>query len=66
MNPAALLGIADERGKIAPGRRADLVLFEWDDQTARLTDKLTNKLMGRLNVAATIVNGEIVYQKEQS
>lgn len=57
-NPAALLGIADERGKIAPGRRADLVLFEWDGQTARLTDKL--------NVAATIVNGEIVYQKEQS
>lgn len=52
-NPAALLGLAEELGAIEAQRRADLVLFDWDEAAASL------------DIAATIVNGEIVYRKEQ-
>jgi N-acetylglucosamine-6-phosphate deacetylase len=52
-NPAKLLSVDDKFGGIEAGRRADLVLFEWDEvKTA-------------LSVVATIVNGEIVYRKGQ-
>jgi len=50
-NPAALLGAADEVGSIAVGRRADLVLFDWDEK------------LKTLDVIATMVGGETVYQK---
>jgi N-acetylglucosamine-6-phosphate deacetylase len=49
-NPAALLGVADRLGTIEAGKQADLIHFEWDDETATLA------------VATTIVNGETVYQ----
>jgi N-acetylglucosamine-6-phosphate deacetylase len=49
-NPAALLGVADRFGTIEAGKQADLIHFEWDDETATLA------------VATTIVNGETVYQ----
>lgn len=45
-NPARLLGL-DDRGEIAEGKRADLVLFTLDD--------------GNLIVRKTIVAGEVVY-----
>jgi N-acetylglucosamine-6-phosphate deacetylase len=32
-NPAELLGVADGLGSVEIGRRADLVLFRWDDET---------------------------------
>jgi N-acetylglucosamine-6-phosphate deacetylase len=48
-NPAELLGIGAEFGSIEIGRRADLILFRWDDQNSTL------------DVATTIVNGEMVY-----
>jgi N-acetylglucosamine-6-phosphate deacetylase len=51
-NPAELLGIGAEFGSIEIGRRADLILFRWDDQNSTL------------DVAATIINGEIAYLKE--
>ncbi len=44
--PARLLGIEQERGRIAPGLIADLVL-----------------LTSNLQVATTIANGDIVYQR---
>jgi N-acetylglucosamine-6-phosphate deacetylase len=31
VNPAAMLGIDDQWGILAPGRAADLLLFSWDD-----------------------------------
>lgn len=36
-NPAALLGIGDEWGTLAPGRSADLLRFAWDGAEARPT-----------------------------
>ncbi|MBL8188328.1 MAG: N-acetylglucosamine-6-phosphate deacetylase [Acidobacteria bacterium] len=48
-NPADVLGATDKFGRIEPGAAADLVLFDWDETAAKL------------NVVATIVNGEIVY-----
>lgn len=51
-NPAELLGIADRFGSIDVGRRADLILFRWDEENSTL------------DVTATIVNGETVYSKE--
>jgi N-acetylglucosamine-6-phosphate deacetylase len=49
-NPAELLGFADRVGSIVVGQRADLVLFDWNED------------LKTLDVAATIVNGEVVYQ----
>jgi N-acetylglucosamine-6-phosphate deacetylase len=49
-NPARLLGIDDRFGSIEIGRRADMVLFRWDENATVF------------EVAATIVEGEIVYQ----
>lgn len=48
-NPAEALGKAESFGRIEKGAAADLVLFDWDETAAKL------------NVIATIVNGEIVY-----
>jgi len=48
-NPAELLGVGSELGSIEIGRRADLILFRWDEENSTL------------DVAATIVNGETVY-----
>jgi N-acetylglucosamine-6-phosphate deacetylase len=48
-NPADLLGIGAEFGSIEIGRRADLILFRWDEANSIL------------DVTATIVNGEMVY-----
>ena len=50
-NPAALLGISDTIGSIDSGRRADLVLFEWDGQ--------------RIEIMMTVVNGNVVYESSQ-
>lgn len=51
-NPADLLGMR-YRGKLEYGQRADLILFDWDDAAMKLS------------VVATLVNGKIVYRKEQ-
>src|SRR5215471_7549698 len=51
-NPAELLGVGAEFGSIEIGRRADLVLFRWDEENSSL------------NVAATIVNGEMAYNHQ--
>ncbi|MCG3163099.1 MAG: N-acetylglucosamine-6-phosphate deacetylase [Acidobacteria bacterium] len=48
-NPAKLLGVAGQFGSIEAGRRADLILFRWDDENSAL------------DVAATVVNGETVF-----
>src|SRR5262249_5241278 len=49
-NPAELLGVGAEFGSIEIGRRADLILFRWDEENSTL------------DVAATIINGETVYR----
>jgi N-acetylglucosamine-6-phosphate deacetylase len=51
-NPAELLGLGDEFGSIEIGRRADLILFRWDEENSTI------------DVAATIVNGKKVYFNE--
>lgn len=48
-NPADLTGLTGQFGRIAHGEAADLVLFDWDETAAKL------------NIVATLVNGEIVY-----
>src|SRR5262245_47654284 len=48
-NPAELLGVAADFGSIEIGRRADLILFHWDEENSTL------------EMTATIVNGEKVY-----
>ncbi len=40
-NPAAFLGVAHERGALASGRRADLVLFRWDGRAETLEVRAT-------------------------
>ncbi|GJM30650.1 MAG: N-acetylglucosamine-6-phosphate deacetylase [Cyclobacteriaceae bacterium] len=47
-NPAQKLGL-DDRGEIAVGKRADIILFSFDE--------------GKLNVKKTVVGGEIVYKE---
>ncbi|HZF40554.1 MAG TPA: N-acetylglucosamine-6-phosphate deacetylase [Blastocatellia bacterium] len=49
-NPAELLGAGAEFGSIEIGGRADLILFRWDKENSTL------------DLAATIVNGEMVGQ----
>ncbi len=51
-NPADLLGMR-YRGKLEYGQRADLILFDWDDAAMKLS------------VVTTLVNGKILYRKEQ-
>lgn len=51
-NPAELLGVGSEFGSIEIGRRADLILFRWDEENSTL------------DVTATIVNGETVYRDQ--
>jgi len=51
-NPAELLGVCDEFGSIEIGRRADLILFRWDDENSTL------------DLAVTIINGEAVYTNQ--
>jgi N-acetylglucosamine-6-phosphate deacetylase len=48
-NPATLLGVAGQFGSLEVGRWADLILFQWRDESPTL------------DVAATIVKGETVY-----
>ncbi len=50
-NPAKLLGVGDQFGSLEAGRRADLILFRWDDENSTL------------DVTATIINGEMVYRE---
>ncbi len=50
-NPAKLLGVFEPLGAVEIGRRADLVLFHWDDKNLTL------------DVAATVINGATVYRK---
>lgn len=47
-NPARFLGLA-EVGRVAPGYRADLVVLDWEEDSARLT------------VRQTIAGGQVVY-----
>ena len=49
-NPAALMGIPERLGKIEAGREANLILFQWDEQTKCLSLKYT------------IHAGEVVYK----
>ncbi|MBO0860135.1 MAG: N-acetylglucosamine-6-phosphate deacetylase [Chloracidobacterium sp.] len=52
-NPAELLGVGAEFGSIEIGRRADLILFRWDEADSTL------------DIVATIVNGEIIYNDQR-
>lgn len=47
-NPANLLGLSDQMGSLAARRRADLVVFRWDESASRMT------------IEAVIVNGRQV------
>lgn len=49
--PAELLGLSAQRGAMTAGQQADLVLFRW------------NEAQAELEVQATLVRGEFVYQK---
>jgi N-acetylglucosamine-6-phosphate deacetylase len=53
-NPAELLGVAEQFGSIEAGRRADLILFRWNEE------------LKSIEIEATIVNGEVVYRSGQS
>ncbi len=48
-NPAAILGRTDWTGSLESGKRADLVLFNWDNENYSI------------DIQATIVNGKVVY-----
>jgi N-acetylglucosamine-6-phosphate deacetylase len=50
-NPAELLGLGAEFGSIEIGRRADLILFHWNEENSTF------------DVVATIANGEKVFFK---
>ena len=51
--PARAIGIEDQYGVIAEGRRADLILFDWNEDEAEI------------QIAATIVNGEVSYRNAE-
>ena len=50
-NPAELLGADDRLGSIAKGRKADLIILAWDQENYRI------------EIKATISNGQMVYQQ---
>lgn len=50
-NPAAILGRTDWTGSLESGKRADLVLFNWDNENYSI------------DIQATIVNGIVVYSR---
>ena len=50
LNPATLMGISDRVGRIEVGREANLILFQWDENSHRL------------GLKSTIQCGEMVYQ----
>lgn len=50
LNPAALMGVSNRVGRIEVGREANLILFQWDENSHRLALK------------STIQCGEMVYQ----
>jgi N-acetylglucosamine-6-phosphate deacetylase len=50
LNPATLMGITERLGKIEAGREANLIVFQWDEVTKRLSLKYT------------IHQGEVVYK----
>jgi N-acetylglucosamine-6-phosphate deacetylase len=51
-NPAQLLGMSDRFGSIGIGRRADLVLFRWDEEAKTF------------EVVATIINESIEFRRD--
>jgi N-acetylglucosamine-6-phosphate deacetylase len=53
-NPARVFGVGGAYGDLAPGMAADLLLFRWDEDAARL------------DVVATIAAGQVVYQASRS
>lgn len=69
-NPARILGIGEEYGKIVPGAKADLAIFnpeeEWEVDPLKLYSKAKNTpyagkvLQGK--VKATVVSGKVVYK----
>jgi allantoinase len=72
-NPASMLGIADRKGKLAPGFDADLVI--WSPDAVKSTNeagifhkhKISPYVSRELNgvVRKTFVNGELVYDNEK-
>jgi N-acetylglucosamine-6-phosphate deacetylase len=52
-NPASLLGITDQFGAIGAGRRADLILFRWDDESSSI------------EIDATLINGKPVFRRAE-
>lgn len=50
-NPSKLLGADDRLGSIAKGRKADLIILAWDQENYRI------------EIKATISNGQMVYQQ---
>ena len=50
IQPARLLSIADERGRLCEGARADLLTFRWDASASCL------------DLLSTVLNGEVVYK----
>ncbi len=71
-DPAAFFGMND-RGRLAPGLAADIVLFDYNKIASAGRPEMLNDLPGggkRLVVRAqginyTIVNGEILYDNEK-
>lgn len=52
LNPARLLGLEAEYGRLEEGCGANLIIYSWDEAEQRL------------QIAATIVGGEVVYKNE--
>lgn len=50
-NPARLFGAGDSYGRLTTGQSADVLLFRWDEQAAKI------------DVMATVAAGEVVYRK---
>jgi N-acetylglucosamine-6-phosphate deacetylase len=53
LHPARAIGIEDQYGVIAEGRRADLILFDWNEDE------------GDIQIVATIVDGEVGYRNAE-
>lgn len=49
-NPARFLGLADRVGQVAVGQRADLMVFDWEEETYHLT------------VRQTVAGGKVVFE----
>lgn len=62
--PARVLGKSDQWGSLAPGRKADIAVFDYTDEGFSLTDKAGHHIESKSGYRCllTVADGQIIYK----